>query len=74
MTLPKSQKLSHEEMCEAWRITCNKYNGQKVKDSDVWLVQKMNDPVYWIMHGNKIVDRCNIYLDEMSWKYGDDSE
>lgn len=67
-------KLSFEENVEAWRYTCKKYSGTKVKDNHFWLNKKMQDPVYWIMNGNKLVDQCNVYLDEISWLYGGEDE
>jgi hypothetical protein len=77
MTLPKSQKLSHDEMCEAWKarphikmvinlgddrhLIESHYNGKRV----IFSVE--ND-------GCSIGCKFDVYLEEMHDLYGDDSE
>ena len=64
--------ISDDDMREAWLATWRKYRGKKMKDCDIWLKHKALDPVFWVMNGNRIVDQCNNWLDEMSDRWGDD--
>ena len=59
-------------MQEAWHYTCKQYSGKKIYSANVWLTRKMQDVIYWLSHGDNLIDDCNVWLDEMASRYGDD--
>ena len=66
----RMKRLSEDEMREAWKWACEKYKGKKWSEIDIWLSRQVRDYATWIFIGNRTVDRCNVYLDEMNERHG----
>ena len=65
-------EIDDEEMAEAWYKACRKFHGKRLSQVDIWISRKLRGLTSCPLIGDKIIDLCNVWLEEMDDRYGED--